>query len=117
MSTRRQTTPGAVCCNRLPDSIPRRPVKSHSKERTQRPGRGRLVPSSQVLVPIARGGAVPVPGGWTMIEVIGVLAVIAILSAALFPVLIRQVDQATLDQEVAYLKSFADAFQQYVLTT
>src|SRR5258707_12195997 len=35
----------------------------------------------------ARGRAVA-PRGWTLVEVIGVLAVIAILSAALYPVLI-----------------------------
>ena len=54
---------------------------------------------------------------WTLIATIGVLAVIAILSAVLFPALLRQIDQAVADQETANLRSFADAFQQYVLTS
>src|SRR5436190_2131078 len=54
---------------------------------------------------------------WTLIEMIGTLALIAILAAVLLPVLVRQTDKVIADQEVATLKSFRDAFQQYVLTT
>src|SRR5437867_2699200 len=54
---------------------------------------------------------------WTLIEVIGILAVIAILAAILLPALIREIDQAVADKESATLKSFGDAFQQYVVTT
>lgn len=56
-------------------------------------------------------------GAWTLIELIAVLAVIAILSAALLPALLRQLDRAVADQEIATLKSFGAAFEGYVLTT
>ncbi len=51
----------------------------------------------------------------TLIEVIGVLAVLAILSAGLLPALIRQLDKAVADQENAALKSFGDALQRSIL--
>jgi type II secretory pathway pseudopilin PulG len=50
--------------------------------------------------------------GWSLIEIVGVLTVIAILAAVLLPSLIRQLDKAAIDQEVSTLKSFADALQQ-----
>jgi len=48
---------------------------------------------------------------------IGVLTVIAVLSAVLLPLLIGHIDRLAADQEIATLKSFRDAFQNYVLTT
>src|ERR1041385_64139 len=52
--------------------------------------------------------------GMTLIELIGVLAVLAILAAILVPALIRQADKTAGDQESASLKSFSDAFQSSV---
>ncbi|HXI51243.1 MAG TPA: prepilin-type N-terminal cleavage/methylation domain-containing protein, partial [Candidatus Saccharimonadales bacterium] len=54
----------------------------------------------------------PVRNGMTLIELIGVLAIIAIVAAALVPVLIRQLDKAAADQETAALKSFSTALQR-----
>src|SRR6266481_140210 len=54
---------------------------------------------------------------WTLIELIGVLAVIAILAAILLPALIRQMDRAVADQETATLQSLGDGLRQYVVTT
>ena len=55
--------------------------------------------------------------GFNLIEMIGVLAVMAILALALAPVVIRQLDQAASDKEASQLKAFADAFRQGVLLT
>jgi len=52
------------------------------------------------------------PRGFSLIELIGVLAVIALLSAALVPVLIRQMDRIAGEQESAALKSLGDALQK-----
>ena len=46
---------------------------------------------------------------------VGVLAVMAILAAALVPALIRQMDRIAGEQESAALKSFGDAFQQSIM--
>jgi type II secretory pathway pseudopilin PulG len=54
---------------------------------------------------------------WTLIEMIGVMAVLAILAAILLPVWIKQIDKSVADQEKATLNSLADAFQQYILNT
>ncbi|MGA2660685.1 MAG: type II secretion system protein [Verrucomicrobiota bacterium] len=51
----------------------------------------------------------------TLIEVIGVLAVIAILAAVLLPALIKETDKVVADQETASLQSFGDAFQRNVM--
>ena len=56
-------------------------------------------------------------GAWTLIEMIAVLAILAIFAAVLLPVLVKEMDKSTADQERATLQSFADAFQQYVLTS
>src|SRR6266540_2661240 len=53
--------------------------------------------------------------GLTLIELIGVLAIIAILAASLVPVLIRQMDRIAGEQESASLKSMGAAFEQSVL--
>src|SRR6266542_2765424 len=52
---------------------------------------------------------------FSLIEMIGVLAVIAILAAVLVPALIRQMDKIAGDQESASLKSFGDALLQSIL--
>jgi type II secretory pathway pseudopilin PulG len=51
----------------------------------------------------------------TLIQLIGVLAVIAILAAIILPLSIRKLDQIAGDQESASLKSLADALQSSVL--
>src|SRR5438552_857859 len=52
---------------------------------------------------------------FSLIEMVGVLAVMAILAAALVPALIRQMDRIAGEQESAALKSFGDALQQSIL--
>ena len=51
----------------------------------------------------------------TLIEVIGVLAVIAILAAVVLPALIREIDKAVADQETANLQAFGNALQRNIL--
>src|SRR5436190_1399870 len=52
---------------------------------------------------------------FSLIELIGVLAVMAILAAVLVPSLIRQMDRIAGEQESAALKSFGDALQQSIM--
>jgi type II secretory pathway pseudopilin PulG len=54
---------------------------------------------------------------WTLVEMVGTLAVITILAGLLFPLLVRRTDKIVADQEVATLKSFRDALQSYILAT
>src|SRR5262245_44444067 len=53
--------------------------------------------------------------GFTLIELIGVLTVVAILALALVPNLIRQMDRIAGEQESARLKSIGDALQQSIM--
>src|SRR6266516_7542560 len=53
--------------------------------------------------------------GFTIIEVIGVLTVIALLAAAVIPTVIRRIDQAAWTKETADLKTIADAYTQHIL--
>jgi type II secretory pathway pseudopilin PulG len=53
--------------------------------------------------------------GFSMVEMIGVLAVIAVLAAVLFPVAIRQLDRMAFDQETARLKALGDTLQSGIL--
>ena len=55
--------------------------------------------------------------GFNLIEMIGVLAVMAILALALAPILIKQLDQIAGDKEASQLKAFAEAFRKGVLQT
>src|SRR6267154_5459164 len=55
------------------------------------------------------------PRAFSLIELIGVLAVTAILAAVLVPALIRQMDRIAGHQESAALRSFSDALQQSIL--
>jgi type II secretory pathway pseudopilin PulG len=54
---------------------------------------------------------------WTLIELIGALSVVAFLSAAVVPLVVRRVDKAVADQELAVLKTLANGFEQYVVST
>src|SRR5437667_2856534 len=52
---------------------------------------------------------------FSLIEMIGVLAVIAILATALAPSFVRPMDKTAGDQDSAALKSFGDALQQSIM--
>src|SRR5438034_7361415 len=52
---------------------------------------------------------------FSLIEMIGVLAVIAILLTIIAPSFVRQMDKTAGDQESTALKSFGDALQQSIL--
>lgn len=52
--------------------------------------------------------------GFTLIEMIGVLAVLAILAAVLVPALLKETDAAVSNQETATLQSFGNALQDYI---
>src|SRR5437016_14036358 len=52
---------------------------------------------------------------YSLIQLIGVLAVIAILAAILVPDWVRQMDKTVGASESAALKSFADALQQSIM--
>ena len=55
------------------------------------------------------------PRAFSLIELIGVLAVTAILAAVMVPALIRQMDRIAGEQENVALKSVSDALQQSIL--
>ena len=65
----------------------------------------------------SRGGCAPRKShlAFSLIEMIGALAVIAILAAILVPPFVRQMDKVAGDDEGAALKSLADALQQSIL--
>jgi len=58
-----------------------------------------------------------VSGGFSLIELIGVLAVVSILAVALAPILIKQLDQIAGDKEISQMKLFAVTFRQGVAKT
>ena len=53
--------------------------------------------------------------GFTLIEMIGVLAVMAVLAAVLLPALLKETDVAVSNQETATLQSFATGLQNYIM--
>jgi type II secretory pathway pseudopilin PulG len=62
------------------------------------------------------GTSRPAPrSGWSIIELVGVMAVATILAAALVPLLVRKYDQDARDLERKSMSEMADAFQLFVL--
>jgi type II secretory pathway pseudopilin PulG len=57
----------------------------------------------------------PRAAGWTLIETVAVLAIIAILAAVLVPSAIKRVDRAAWTKETADLNAIADAFTQSII--
>jgi len=55
--------------------------------------------------------------GWTLIESIAVMAVIAVLAATIAPTIIRRVDRAAWTKETADLNDINDTFTQSILRT
>ena len=53
--------------------------------------------------------------GFSLLEMIGVLTIIAVIAAALFPVLVRRIDMATKKQESANLLVVSNALASYTL--
>src|SRR5262245_44241417 len=54
-------------------------------------------------------------GGFTVMELIGVMAIVAMVAAAIFPSVIRRIDQAAGTRETSDLNVIADAYTQYSL--
>jgi len=63
------------------------------------------------------GSAVCTLDAFSLVEMIGVMAVVCILALALIPILIKQMDYAAGQKEIGQLKAFADAFRLGVLKT
>lgn len=55
--------------------------------------------------------------GYSLIEITGVLTIIAILSAALVPSVLRQLDELTRRQEADHLSTLAQGLREYILST
>src|SRR5512133_34437 len=55
------------------------------------------------------------PDAMTLIEMIGVLAVIAVLAAVLLPVALRTLDRLASEREIATLASLGDSFRSGIL--
>jgi prepilin-type N-terminal cleavage/methylation domain-containing protein len=66
------------------------------------------------VIPTRRPGR---RGGFSLIEVLGVVTILAILAVLLVPSVVQETDQATLNQEIANLNSFSNALVQSILQT
>ena len=62
-------------------------------------------------------GPVSDRAAFTLVELIGVVAVICILALAVLPALLKQLDDTARAQEIATLKRLGNGLQSYVLTT
>ena len=54
------------------------------------------------------------PNGFTLLEIVGVLALIGMLAALILPSLINRIDDATRTAEAANLKAIAQAVEMYL---
>lgn len=55
------------------------------------------------------------PAAWSLIEMIGVIAIIAVLSLAIAPALMKQITQANKEAETKMLERLADGLQRSIL--
>ncbi|MDH7501779.1 MAG: type II secretion system protein [Verrucomicrobiota bacterium] len=55
------------------------------------------------------------PAAWSLIEMIGVMAIIAVLSLAIAPALMKQITQANKEAETKMLERLADGLQRSIL--
>lgn len=55
--------------------------------------------------------------GWTVIEMLGIMAVLAILVMALVPLLMRELQRQAREREAALVRRLAEGYQQVVLNT
>ncbi len=70
------------------------------------------------IVRLVRAGNHSAGGrAFSVLEMVGVLAILAILGSMLVPAVVKRVDQAALTQETANLSAIADGYSQYVLAS
>src|ERR1051325_8923975 len=55
------------------------------------------------------------PAGFSLLQMLGVLAIMAVLAGTLLPFLIRSIDRIVSDQEIANLNNFDAALQQSIM--
>lgn len=79
------------------------------------PSRGLQSPALGAEPGRVRPSATSAAPAFTLIEMLGAMAVVAILALALAPILIRQLDHAAAEKEARELKTLADGFRKGVL--